>query len=82
MQCNEGIRRTFEARLPIIIYTVDSVLSPAKFERCVLSDMKIARGSPLLEVLLLVYISKMYFSHWKTPGVSERMRSVNLDASI
>jgi len=28
------------------------------------------------------YISKMYFSHWKTPGVSERMWSVNLDASI
>jgi len=28
------------------------------------------------------YISKMYFSHWKPPGVSERMRSVNLDASI
>jgi len=27
-------------------------------------------------------ISKMYFSHWKTPGVSERMWSVNLDASI
>jgi len=27
-------------------------------------------------------ISKMYFSHWKSPGVSERMWSVNLDASI
>jgi len=27
-------------------------------------------------------ISKMYFSHWKTPGVSERMWSVILDASI
>jgi hypothetical protein len=27
-------------------------------------------------------ISKMYFSHWKPPGVSERMWSVNLDASI
>ena len=27
-------------------------------------------------------ISKMYFSHWKIPGVSERMWSVNLDASI
>jgi len=26
-------------------------------------------------------ISKMYFSHWKTLGVSERMWSVNLDAS-
>jgi hypothetical protein len=28
------------------------------------------------------FISKMYFSHWKPPGVSERMWSVNLDASI
>jgi len=27
-------------------------------------------------------IRNMYFSHWKTPGVSERMWSVNLDASI
>jgi hypothetical protein len=27
-------------------------------------------------------ISKMYFRHWKPPGVSERMWSVNLDASI
>jgi len=24
----------------------------------------------------------MYFSHWKPPGVSERIWSVNLDASI
>ena len=28
------------------------------------------------------FISKMYFSHWKPPGGSERMCSVNLDASI
>jgi transposase InsO family protein len=27
-------------------------------------------------------IGKMYFSHWKPPGVSARMWSVNLDASI
>jgi len=27
-------------------------------------------------------ISKMYFSLWKTAGVSERMWSVNLEASI
>ena len=27
-------------------------------------------------------ISKMYFIHWKPPGVSGRMWSVNLDASI
>jgi len=29
-----------------------------------------------------VYISKMYFSLWKPPGVSERMWSANLEASI
>jgi hypothetical protein len=28
------------------------------------------------------YISIMYFSHWKPPGVSERMWSVKLDALI
>ena len=28
------------------------------------------------------FISKMYFSLWKTPGVSERMWSVNLEGSI
>jgi hypothetical protein len=28
------------------------------------------------------HISKMYFSLWKTPGVSERMWSANLEASI
>jgi len=27
------------------------------------------------------HISKMYFSHWKPPGVCERRRSVNLEAS-
>jgi hypothetical protein len=27
-------------------------------------------------------ISEMYLSHWKPPGVSERMWSVNIDASI
>ena len=27
-------------------------------------------------------ISKIYFSHWKPPRVSERMWSVNLDGSI
>jgi hypothetical protein len=30
----------------------------------------------------LQYISKIYFSHWKSPGVSESMWSVNSDASI
>jgi hypothetical protein len=42
--------------------------------------------SPLngrLKVLLeLCSISKMYFSHWEPPGVSERRWSVNLEASI
>ena len=28
------------------------------------------------------FISKMYFSHWEPPGVSERRRSVNLEVSI
>jgi len=32
--------------------------------------------------VVLHSISKMYFCHWKPPGVSERMWSVNLDASI
>jgi len=35
-----------------------------------------------LWMALEVHISEMYFSHWKPPGVSERMWSVNLDASI
>jgi len=30
----------------------------------------------------LAYISKMYFSLWKTPVVSERIWSANLEASI
>jgi hypothetical protein len=33
------------------------------------------------EDLVLRYISKMIFILWKTPGVSERMWSVNLEAS-
>jgi hypothetical protein len=28
------------------------------------------------------YIGKMYISPWKPPGVSERMWSVNLEASV
>jgi len=28
------------------------------------------------------YMSKMFFSHWEPPGVCERGRSVNLEASI
>jgi hypothetical protein len=37
---------------------------------------------PYLSALLTLDISKMYFIHWKPPGVSERMWSVYLDASI
>jgi len=32
--------------------------------------------------VVLHSITKTYFSHWEPPGVSERMWSVNLDASI
>jgi len=32
--------------------------------------------------IVLPCISTMYFSLWKTPGVSERMWSVNLEGSI
>jgi len=39
--CVEAIWRIFEDRLPIVIYTGHSFLSPAKFERCVPSDMTI-----------------------------------------
>jgi len=42
--CVEGIWRIFEDRLPIVIYTGHSILSPAKSVRCVTSDMKI-KGS-------------------------------------
>jgi len=42
--------------------------------------------NPLMRLIVklsrVLFISKMYFSHWKPPGVSERMWSVNLDASI
>ena len=52
--CVEGIWRIFEDRVPIVIYTDHSFLSPAKFKRCVLSDMKIkgTTVSPRLSVAL------------------------------
>ena len=52
--CVEGIWRIFEDRFPIVIYTGHSFLLPAKFERCVLSDMKIKGNSvsPSLSVAL------------------------------
>jgi len=43
--CVEGIWRIFKDRLPIVIYKGYSSLSPDKFERCVLSDMKINGNS-------------------------------------
>jgi len=39
-------------------------------------------GMQNFNTFCIYYISKMYFSHWKPPGVSERMWSVHLDASI
>ena len=50
--CIEGIWRIFEERLPIDIYTGHSFSSPAKFERWVLSDVKIKSTSvaPTLSV--------------------------------
>jgi hypothetical protein len=39
-------------------------------------------GHPKLASRSRNYSSKMYFSHWKPPVVSERMWSVYLDASI
>jgi len=35
-----------------------------------------------VQAVMTLDISKMYFSHWKPPGESERMWSVNLDVSI
>ena len=43
-----------------------------------LQEVQLAFG----DVNSLFFISKMYFSLRKTPEVSERMWSVNLDASI
>jgi hypothetical protein len=52
MLCVEGIWRSFEDIWPIVIYTCHTLLQPAKFERYVLSDMKIkgTRASPTLSV--------------------------------
>ena len=44
MVCVEGIWGMIEDTFSIVIYTGHSVLSPAKFERCVPSDIKI-KGS-------------------------------------
>jgi len=52
--CVEVIWQIFEHILPILIYTGHSLLSPAKFERCVPSDMQIKGTgvSPSLSVAL------------------------------
>jgi hypothetical protein len=39
--CIEGVWRIFDDILQIFIYPGHSFLSPAQFERCVLSDMNI-----------------------------------------
>jgi hypothetical protein len=43
--CVARIWGIFDDRLPIAIYPGDCVLSPAKFEKCVLTDMKINETS-------------------------------------
>ena len=50
--CVDGIWQSFEDRLPIVIYTGPSFLSPEKFERCIPSDMTIkgTSVSPTLSV--------------------------------
>jgi len=93
--CVGAIGWSLEYRLPIVIYPGHSFLSPAIFEIYIRSDIMIMRTSvslPLSVDLMSVikslysaislYISQMYFSHWEPPGVSERRRSVNLEASI
>jgi hypothetical protein len=44
-------------------------------------DVMIFRHDPLVHIGIY-YISKMYFSYWEPPGVTERMWSVHLDASV
>jgi len=53
MLCVKGVWRIFDDRLSIVIYAGHSFLSPAKFEKCVPSDMKMkgTRVSPTLSVI-------------------------------
>jgi len=53
MLCIEAIWHIVDDRLPIVIYNGDSFLSPAKFERYVLSDMKI-KGTSLSPTVSVV----------------------------
>jgi len=54
--CIEGIWRIFQDRLPIVKYTAYCFLSPAKFERCVSSDMKI-KGTSVSRTLSVDFTS-------------------------
>jgi hypothetical protein len=56
MLCVEDILRIFDDRLPIVIYTGYSLLSAAKFERCVPLDMKI-KGTSVSPTLSIVETS-------------------------
>ena len=62
MLCIEGIWRSFEDGLPIVVYTGNWFLSPAKFERCVPTDMKIkgTSVSPTLSVDLTSVSTSSY----------------------
>ena len=51
-------------------------------EQKVQSSLSISRCHDHELTLSTAFISKMQFSHWEPPGVSERMWSVNLDALI
>jgi hypothetical protein len=54
--CVEGVWRIFKDRLPVVIYTGHYVFPESKFERCVLSDMKI-KGTSVSPTLSIDYIS-------------------------
>jgi len=58
---------------------VKAVLVRATLVRATFIRTRIVRDYVRVHLSL---ISKMYFSHWKPPGVSEKMWSVNLDVSI
>jgi len=64
MLCIEGIRWIFEDRLPIVIYTGHCFLSPAKFKRCVPSDMNIkgTSVSPTLSIDLIFISMRLSWS--------------------
>ena len=63
-QCVEGMWWISDDRLPFVIYPGHSVLSLAKFERCILSPMKIKEtsASPTLNV---IYTSISTLTSWR-----------------